>query len=99
MVVAPEIFLSVNVAKALSMVDCYLAEGLADPKSRQLGLATLSPADPEYNGIYNNEDNSTSPFTTLGANYHNGPEWLWTVGYYLRSRLLHLGDRLITRYL
>jgi hypothetical protein len=54
----------------------YLAkceESLLGP----LGMRTLCASDPEYNGNYDNSDESR------GYNYHNGPEWGWLLGYYI----------------
>jgi hypothetical protein len=48
-----------------------------------LGVKTLDSKDPEYNGYYNNDDNSTNKSVAHGFNYHNGPEWLWLLGYFL----------------
>lgn len=44
-----------------------------------IGMKTLSPKDPQYDPIYNLDDN------TNGANYHNGPEWPWLTAFYIRS--------------
>ena len=38
-------------------------------------------SDLNYRGDYDNADESR------GFNYHQGPEWLWLTGYYLRARL------------
>ena len=42
-----------------------------------LGMRTLAASDPDYNGWYNNSDDS------CGYNYHNGPEWVWLFGHFV----------------
>jgi len=44
-----------------------------------LGMRTLDPSDPEYSPDYHVGD------STGGANYHQGPEWLWLFGCYLKG--------------
>jgi glycogen debranching enzyme len=42
-----------------------------------LGMRTLPATDPDYNGWYDNSDDSG------GYNYHNGPEWVWLMGHFV----------------
>ncbi|KAH3757290.1 glycoside hydrolase family 13 protein [Pelomyxa schiedti] len=53
-----------------------------------LGMRTLDPADWAYRPNYTMDD--TEDFhTSKGFNYHQGPEWLWPFGHFLKALVLH----------
>lgn len=80
MTVAPDLFDHKHAISALFLADKVIRG--------PTGMATLDPADLNYRPYYNNSEDSTDFATSKGRNYHQGPEWLWPTGFFLRA-LLH----------
>ena len=79
MTVAPELFTQDRALIALKLAD--------DVLRGPTGMATLDPSDMNYRPYYNNSEDSTDFATSKGRNYHQGPEWLWPTGFFLRALL------------
>ncbi|EGN96521.1 glycoside hydrolase family 13 protein [Serpula lacrymans var. lacrymans S7.3] len=79
MAVAPELFDQQHALHALQLADKILRS--------PLGMKTLDPNDLQYRPYYDNSSDSTDAATAKGLNYHNGPEWAWPLGYFLRAYL------------
>ncbi|KAM5362364.1 hypothetical protein ACJZ2D_012569 [Fusarium nematophilum] len=79
MTAAPALFDPDHAMHALCLAD----EVLRGPT----GMATLDPADLNYRPYYRNSEDSDDFRTSKGRNYHQGPEWLWPTGFFLRALL------------
>ncbi|KAF1815982.1 hypothetical protein P152DRAFT_479814 [Eremomyces bilateralis CBS 781.70] len=80
MVVAPDLFSVSHAISALHAGDQYLRG--------PLGMATLDPGDLNYRPYYVNSEDSDDFATSKGRNYHQGPEWVWPLGFFLRALLI-----------
>ena len=79
MTVAPDLFTPSKALEALQIADSIL--------SGPTGIATLDPSDLNYRPRYDNSEDSADFATAKGRNYHQGPEWLWPRGFFLRALL------------
>jgi glycogen debranching enzyme len=80
MAVAPALFTPARAAAALA---CSERQLLGEA---QLGVKTLDPGDWAFRGVYAAGAGGERRVAG-GWNYHQGPEWLWPYGAYLRARL------------
>ena len=79
MTVAPQLFTPSKALRALETADKIIRG--------PTGMATLDPSDLNYRPYYINSEDSTNFATSKGRNYHQGPEWIWPTGYFLRALL------------
>ncbi|KAJ2713801.1 bifunctional 4-alpha-glucanotransferase/amylo-alpha-1,6-glucosidase, partial [Coemansia spiralis] len=89
MSVAPELFDGDHALACLQTMGAVLAG--------PLGMRTLDPRDMRYRPYYDNANDSDDPLVAQGINYHQGPEWLWPTGYFLRAQLLFLRSAVAAR--
>jgi glycogen debranching enzyme len=54
-------------------------------RENSIGLKTLDPAASEYVHFYDNADQSNIFNVSHGFSYHNGPEWVWVYGYFIKA--------------
>ena len=88
LVVAPQMVKRENALKSIEQARQFL---MNDPQT--IGIKTLDESDFNYNGYYDNSNDSYERRIAQGFNYHNGPEWLWPVGFYLRSLIMYSKEK------
>lgn len=79
MCVAPELFSDDKALAAIDKADAIIRG--------PVGMRTLDPSDWNYRPYYINSEDSDDFATSKGRNYHQGPEWVWCFGYFIRAFL------------
>ncbi|KAH0787321.1 Glycogen debranching enzyme [Histomonas meleagridis] len=79
MTVAPELFDPLHAINCLDLIEKRLMG--------KIGMKTLDPNDERYNPYYVNSEENENFETSNGFNYHNGPEWIWPIGYFFRASM------------
>lgn len=87
MSVAPELFTTKRAVTAINNSD-KISRG-------PVGMRTLDPSDWNYRPYYLNSVDNDDFATSKGRNYHQGPEWVWQIGYFFRAFLYfnHIADK------
>jgi glycogen debranching enzyme len=79
MTVAPELFDPAHAVVCLNLIEERLMG--------YIGMRTLDPQDFRYRPTYVAGEDSEEFLTSGGFNYHNGPEWVWPVGFFFRASM------------
>ncbi|CAD8122387.1 unnamed protein product [Paramecium sonneborni] len=90
---APELFHKEKAMFHLATVEAYLL------RENSIGIKTLDPAASEYIHFYDNSDQSHIFNVSHGFSYHNGPEWVWVYGYFIKALVAIHGKENINRQL
>ncbi|PWN43329.1 putative 4-alpha-glucanotransferase [Ceraceosorus guamensis] len=80
MCVAPELFTPEKALTHLQAADNVLRD--------VLGMRTLDPSDRNFRPDYDNSNDSDDFYVAQGHNYHEGPPWVWPVGFFLRAYVI-----------
>jgi glycogen debranching enzyme len=79
MTVAPELFDPVHAVRCLDRMEERLMGAV--------GMRTLDASDWQYRPFWHSREPAGDVLTEAGFNYHNGPEWVWPVGYFFRASM------------
>ena len=80
--IAPELFNRNHAIKFMKVAEKYLVV------NNCIGIRTLDFNDKNYNGYYDESNDSDNYHLAHGLNYHNGPEWVWPSGFYIISKMI-----------
>ncbi|CAG9321923.1 unnamed protein product [Blepharisma stoltei] len=90
MVFASKLFEKSHAISALKKITENLMPGIGNG---QLGIRTLSENDKEYRDFYDLSNDSDDKSIAHGFSFHNGPEWIWPFGYYLRALMVFQAEK------